>query len=382
MRALLLAAAVVVTACSSATASSESLRARVSPSPSSLTVRMWSPKITLTDAGKPASARLTLTIRKGSARRSFKPRVLRRGSYRARVSFPADGRWRWTLATPKRTLARGAISVSTRVAFQLPYDLALAPDGTIFFLDRSRVLALDPATRRVRVHAATSGSELVALERIADGTLFVTDLPSNRVLRIDPARRVSTVAQVRRLPISSPMPAGTTLWVASIATGIGVVRVDVGSGRVEPFSSPFQPHGIDRDPNGDFYVHDGHEVSRIDGDTGALTPFAAVDAFKLVVAPDGSVYGVEGSPAGGRVLRIAPDGSVTPLAGTGFLAAHRDGPALELGILPSAVQLSPTAPCSSRRSSPCPRSAGSTRRPAGSRRSCGVSSERGARRRT
>ena len=51
-------------------------------------------------------------------------------------------------------------------------------------------------------------------------------------------------------------------------------------------------------------------VSRIDGDTGAVTPFAKADAIKLHVAADGSVYGVEGSPSGGRVVRIAPDGSV------------------------------------------------------------------------
>ena len=100
-----------------------------------------------------------------------------------------DGRWRWTLAAGRKTLARGSISVSTRVTFTLPYDLALEPDGTVLFLDRSRVLALDAG--RVRVHARTPSTELVALERLADGTLFVTDFPGNRILRVDSSGRVT-----------------------------------------------------------------------------------------------------------------------------------------------------------------------------------------------
>ena len=338
MRALLLAAAAIAASCTAASAAPEELRARVSPAPAALATRMWSPAIRLTDRGRPASARLSLTVRKGTVRRTFRPRASRRGSYRARVVFPSDGRWSWSLAAAKRTLARGAISVSTRVTFDLPYDLAVTPGGTILFLDRSRVLALDPGGR-VRVHARTPSRELIGMERLADGTLFVTDFPGNRILRIDPSGRVTPVAQVEAPADLVSDDSGTTLWVASIADGVGVLRVDVASGRVEPFADPENPHGIDRDASGDFYVHDGHAVSRLDGETRALTPFANVDAFKQLVAPDGSVYGVEGTPAGGRVLRIAQDGSVSPVAGTGTLTPNRDGPALEVGTLPSAVAL-------------------------------------------
>ena len=221
--------------------------------------------------------------------------------------------------------------------FVLPYDLAFEPDGTILFLDRSRILARDARSGRVRVRARTSSSELVAMERLANGTLFVTDFPGNRILRVTRSGRVSTVARVQAPADLVADDRGTTLWVASIADGVGVVRVDVASGRVEPFAAPVQPHGIDRAPSGDFVVHDGKAVSRIEGDTGAVTRFANVDAFKLHVAPDGSVYGVTGNPSGGRVVRIAPDGEVTPVAGTGRLARHRDGPALKVGILPSSV---------------------------------------------
>jgi DNA-binding beta-propeller fold protein YncE len=322
-------------ACTGASAAPGKLRATVSPSPSTLPTRAWTPTITLRDHGKPASARLALTISKGNVRRSFRPRATRRGTYRVRVAFPADGRWRWVLAARRSTLASGRISVSTRVAFELPYDLAVVPDGTILFPDRSRVLALSAG--RVRVHATTTSQELIGMERLADGTLFVTDFPGNRILRLDQAGRESVVATVLAPADLVADEAGTTLWVASIADGVGVVRVDVASGRVEPFANVFQPHGIDRDQAGDIYAHDGRAVSRIDGETGAVSPFSDVDAFKLLVAPDGSVYGVEGSPAGGRVVRIAPDGSFTAVAGNGRLGPHADGPALEAGILPSAV---------------------------------------------
>lgn len=339
MRAAFVAVVLLATACSSATASSEELRARVSPAPAAFASRTWTPTIALTDRGRPAAARLALTIRKGSTHRTFRPRAQRRGSYRARVTFPSDGRWSWALTARKRTLARGAISVSTRVTFDLPYDLALEPDGTILFLDRSRVLALDSG--RVRVHARTASDELIGMDRLADGTLFVTDFPGDRILRIDPTGRVTPVARVEAPADLVSDATGATLWVASIADGVGVFRVDVASGRVEPFADPENPHGIDRTADGDFFVQNGRAVSRMDGGTGALTPFANADAIKLHVALDGSVYGIEGSPSGGRVVRIAPDGTVTTVAGTGSLGPHRDGPALEIGVLPSAVLTAP-----------------------------------------
>jgi hypothetical protein len=334
----LLALAALAAACAAA-AAPDKLRAVVSPTPSVLTTRAWTPTIALRQDGQPASARLLLSIRSGAARRSFRPRPSGRGSYRVRAVFPSDGRWRWALTAGRRTLARGAISVSTRIAFELPYDVAEASDGTILFPDGARVLALDPATGRVRVHRSIGSGELVCMERLADATLFACDLPGNRIVRISPSGEVESVATVDAPADLVADPVGSTLWVASIGPDVGVLQVDVASGRVEPFAPQVEnPHGIDRAPSGTFYVHDGHAVSRIDGATRAVTHFADVDAIKLLVAPDGTVYGIEGNPSGGRVVRMTPDGSVIAVAGTGSLGPHRDGPALELGILPSAVR--------------------------------------------
>jgi streptogramin lyase len=333
--------AALAAACTSASATTGALRARVAPAPTAVATASWSPTIRLTRDGRPAAARLILTIRKGSVRRSFAPRARQRGVYRVRVTFPSNGRWSWRLNTGRRSLARGAISVSAPVNFDLPYDLAVLADGNVLFLDRGRILRLDRRTGRVSVYASTPSGELIAMERLDDGTLFVTDFPGNRILRVDRAGRSSEVAQVAAPADLVIDQAGQTIWVASIAPGVGVVRVDVPTGRVQPFASVKAPHGIDRDATGNFFVHDGHAISRIDGTTGAVSHFADVDGIKLLVAPDGSVYGVVGSPAGGRVVRVAPNGTVTTVVGTGSLGPHRDGPALEAGILPSAVQLAP-----------------------------------------
>jgi DNA-binding beta-propeller fold protein YncE len=224
-------AALAVAACTSASATGGDLRARVAPAPTAVATASWSPTITLTRDGRPATARLALTIRKGSVRRSFAPRAQRRGVYRVRVTFPSKGRWSWRLNAGRRSLARGAISVSTTLRFDLPYDLAVLSDGTILFLDRGRILRLEPRARRVSLYAQTPSQELIAMERLDDSTLFVTDFPANRILRVDRAGRSTVVAQVAAPADLVVDPAGQTIWVASIAPGVGVVQVDVPTGQ-------------------------------------------------------------------------------------------------------------------------------------------------------
>ena len=231
-------------------------------------------------------------------------------------------------------------SATPDTRFVLPYDLVAAGDGTIYVTDRSRVLRVQPKSGRVTVHRRIAGAqELSGLARLADGTLLATDLPSGRVIRIPSRGAVTTVATVPDPVDLLADTAGTTVYVASIADGVGLLRVGLASGTVEPFAALDKPHGLDRLPGGDLVVHDGHSVVRVDATTGASTPFAKVDAFKLAAARNGSVYGATGSPTGGRVIRISPTGRVTRVAGTGRLGPHRDGRALQAPMLPSALVL-------------------------------------------
>ena len=88
----ILLAVLALAACTSTASGNDGLRARVSPAPTTLRANAWTPSIALTAKGRAASARLALTIRRGGVSRTFAPRAVRKGSYRVRVAFPADGR--------------------------------------------------------------------------------------------------------------------------------------------------------------------------------------------------------------------------------------------------------------------------------------------------
>jgi DNA-binding beta-propeller fold protein YncE len=238
------------------------------------------------------------------------------------------------------TLTCAASSAAGRAGFELPYDLVVARDGTIYMADRSRILRLEPKSGRVGLHRRVPGaSELTALARLGDGTFLAADLPSGKVVRVPPKGAVTTVVSIP-MPVDLLVdPATNAVWVASIADDVGLVRLDLATGMVEPFARVDKPHGLDRLPDGDLVVHDGHVVSRVDPTTGASTPFARVDAFELAATRSGAVYGVTGGPNGGRVVRISSTGRVTPVAGTGRLGPHRDGRALRVPMLPSAIAL-------------------------------------------
>jgi streptogramin lyase len=339
MRTSLVALVLLAAACTSVGAGNDALRALVSPRPASLATNSWTPTVTLTKGGKPATAPLSLMIRKAAVRRTFAARAVKRGTYRLRVTFPSDGRWTWRLASRGRTLTQGLIAVRTGVRFQLPYDLVVAPDGSIYFVDRGRILVLDAQTQRVRIYANTDSRELVAIARAPSGTIYVADLTAFRILRIDATGRVSPVASVTAPGDMVLDPTGATLWVGSIEGG--VFRVDVSTGVVTKVADAGGVHGIDRDRAGNLFIHDANLISRIDASTGVKSVFAHVDAAKLLVAPDGSLYGGIGGPAGGRIVRITADGTVTPVVGTGTLGPHADGRALDAQILPAAVQFAP-----------------------------------------
>jgi len=334
MRTTVVALTLLAAACTTVGAGTDALRARVTPRPNALAQNVWTPTVTVTKSGRPTSAALALTIRKGSERRTVKPRATKRGTYSARVTFPSDGHWRWTLTSLGRTLSQGALRVG--LTFELPYDLAVASDRSIYFVDRGRVLQWQPTTRHVTLYARTPSDEVSALVRTADGTIYVADIPGGRILRVDPARRVTTVASVPAPGDMTIDPAGTTLWVGSIENG--VYRVDLSNGHVELIDHSIGVHGLDRDAAGNLYVHDANKISRIDARTGVKTTFSDLDGIKLLAAPDGSVYASAGGPAGGRIYRITPDGTATPVVGTGLTGPHRDGRALDAQIGPFATQ--------------------------------------------
>jgi hypothetical protein len=298
--------------------------------------------------------------------------------------------------------------VTAAPPLELPLDVEVDPDGRIFIADAAlhRVLRHDPATGETVVVAGTgvpgsSGDggaaldatldEPVGLGLDANGNLYVADFPANRVRRIDPSGRITTLAGTGRegwsgdggpaeradlgLPAAAVVdPAGRYLVVPTL--GNYVRRIDLGVGTIETLAgdgtpattgeggpaveaSVESPHGAAYDAGGDLYLPDGHVLRRIDAETGVIETVAgtgregasgdggaairaALDAAKLLVGPDGSLYLVGGDPDGGRIRRIAPDGTIETVVGTGTLGENGEGRlATEIGILPSDVALAP-----------------------------------------
>ena len=98
------------------------------------------------------------------------------------------------------TCASAARRVSA-LDFELPYDLAVVGDGTIFFLDRSARPRPRPRNGPRSRHARRLPRERAHRARASceDGTLFATDLPSNRACASPAAARSSPL-------LPSPMP--------------------------------------------------------------------------------------------------------------------------------------------------------------------------------
>jgi sugar lactone lactonase YvrE len=298
--------------------------------------------------------------------------------------------------------------VSAAPPLELPFDLEIDAAGRIYVADAGlhRVLRHDPASGETVVVAGTgepgsSGDggpavaaaidEPVGLGLDADGSLYIADFPANRIRRVDPDGRISTVAGTGRegwsgdggpadradlgLPTAAVVdPDGRYLVVPTL--GNYVRRVDLRSGTIETIAgdgaaattgeggpaaeaSVESPHGAAYDRSGNLFVPDGHFLRRIDAATGVIETIAgtgeegasgdggpaaeaAIDAAKVLVAPDGSLYLVGGDPGGGVIRRIAPDGTIETVVGTGTLGASADGTlATELGVLPSDVAVAP-----------------------------------------
>jgi sugar lactone lactonase YvrE len=259
-------------------------------------------------------------------------------------------------------------------ALRLPYDVEVDQEGRVYIADGGlhQVLRFDPGTGELSVVAGTGqpGSEgdggpaaaakvnePVGLALASDGTLFLSDFPAGRVRRIDPAGMITTVARLRQ-PAEVALD-GTERYLAVPSLADVLHRVDLATGKIDTLARPEEPHGAAYDEAGDLYFPDGNYIRKLDRRAGRVATIAGngqreatgdggpardagVDAVKLVVAPDGSLYVVGGDLYGGTVRRISPDGTIEAVVGSGTLGANGDGgPALDAGIQPSGVALAP-----------------------------------------
>jgi trimeric autotransporter adhesin len=280
---------------------------------------------------------------------------------------------------------------ATGPPLRLPYDVEVDARGRVYVADGllHRVLRHDPATGETVVVAGTgergsSGDGGPALEATLDepvglaldaaGNLYLADFPANRIRRVDPSGRITTLAEIE-LPAEVALhPDGRSAAVPTL--GNYLHRIDLQTGTVETLAgdgtpattgqggpataaSVESPHGAAYDDEGNLYFPDGHFLRRIDAQSGVIETVAgtgtegasgdggpaleaAIDAVKVLVEPDGSLYLVGGDPGGGQIRRIEPDGTIETVVGTGSLGEDGEGrSATEIGILPSDVAFAP-----------------------------------------
>ena len=175
--------------------------------------------------------------------------------------------------TPETGIGDGG--PATQAILDAPQGMALGADGSLFVVEGGRVRRVDRAgiittlagggSGTLTEGEVASGGSFSGPDSIAlgpDGALYVADLNGNRVWRVDPNGTVSTFA----------------------GTGRG-----------------------------------GGEL----GDGGPATLARLDEASGLAFAPDGSLYLSE--RAGHRIRRVAPDGTISTVAGTGAASSTGDG---------------------------------------------------------
>ena len=296
--------------------------------------RAWTVRLTVRPLSYSGPVRVTAS---GPGRVSVRA-TGRRGSYRARLVFPAAGLWRLAARAGGASSSLGSVRVRRPplkpVVFTEPTSIDLQPDGTLLLVEFSlgRVLRVSPATGRlsvvvrslVRPYAivrAPSGSVYLSignlLQRLNGGGAPTTIASVAAGVEIGPIAAApngdiyySTATQIFRLPGG----AGPAVHIAG--TGAEGGGGDGGPALDAQFSSP---HGLAVASDGALLVSDrgNDRVRRIDPTTGVITAFAPVgEPYGIDVANDGTVYVIEGKEQ--RVVRLNAAGARLGFLGPKF----------------------------------------------------------------
>ena len=275
------------------------------------------------------------------------------GTYRARLVFPAAGRWTLSAQAGGSTSRLGTITVRSPapkpLTFTWPTSIDLQPDGSLLVVENSagRLDRVQPATGRVTT-IASGLAKPYAVASTTSGTIYLSN--GGSLQRIDGTAAPATVVDAGTDvgPIALAPNGGVfyttaaqafALGAGSLASGLsglhgiavaadGAVLVcDTGDGavlRIDPRTHATttlfrtgEPRGIDVAADGSVYVVEaatkrvGHYAAtgtRL-GDVGPVFN----DPYDVEVGADGTVFVLETAESG-TIRRIAPDGSVSTLS--------------------------------------------------------------------
>ncbi len=276
-----------------------------------------------------------------------------RGTYRARLVFPAAGRWTLSAKAGGSTSRLGTITVRSPapkpLTFTWPTSIDLQPDGSLLVVENGagRLDRVQPATGRVTT-IASGLAKPYAVASTASGTIYLSN--GGSLQRIDGTAAPVTVldAGTDVGPIALAPSGGvfyTTAaqafalgagWLASglsgphgiaVAADGAVLVCDTGNGavlRIDPQTHAMttlfrtgEPRGVDVAADGSVYVVEAG-TKRVGHYTATGTRLGDVgpvfnDPYDVEVGADGTVFVLETAESG-TIRRIAPDGSVATLS--------------------------------------------------------------------
>ena len=239
-------------------------------------------------------------------------------------------------------LVAAAAGAAQRPQFTVPYDVLPTAGGDIYISDgeSGQVLKYTKRTRRLSVYVALPARELVGLARLADGTLFVSDLAGGTIWRVDTRRRARRLA---RVPAATELVLrGQTLYVGSLEDN-KVYAIDVQTGTRSEVAAVSGPHGLALGPGPSLYVSSPPDsVKRIDLSTNEVTTVVTGDAYKPLFGRNGTLYAIGGGAGGSTISRVESDGTLTRIVGTGRIGPDRDGvKATTVGLLITDAAFAP-----------------------------------------
>lgn len=252
-----------------------------------------------------------------------------------------------------------AAEVKTLAEAQNPYGLVIGPDGALYIceIDAHRVTRLDLKTGQRTAVGGYQQPYEVRFDRA--GAMFVVDMPAHIVKQGDRVIAGTGLpgfsgdggqASEARLkqPHSIAFDGAGRLLICDIGNN-RIRRVNLATGIVESYpGGPFQgPRALAFDRAGNMYVvlREGNAVYRIDAQTGDRTRVAgtgekgytgdggpALQARLngpkgISCAPDGSLYLAD--TENHAIRKIAPDGIITTVLGTGQRGDGPDGDPLQ-----------------------------------------------------
>ena len=159
--------------------------------------------------------------------------------------------------------------------------IAVAPNGDVFFGNRSSLGRLTIASRRVETFPIDV-SVPHGLALAPDGTLVVSDTGNDRILRVDLGSGRTTVDADRlRAPLGLVLePSGAAL-VVEFDAGT-VLRVDATGSRNVVASGLVKPYAVDRAAGGTLYVVESGDDRRASGRLRRVEADGSVSTLRLV----------------------------------------------------------------------------------------------------